>query len=189
MESPFFRRVFNVFNRWVMVPLFRLGLSPLVGNPLTGYIMVLKTTGRKTGLTRYAPVNYAIREGNVYCAAGFGKRSHWFRNLKAHPDLEVMLPGRTIQGTAEEVENPEEKRTAFRQIMKNGGFAGFSLGFNPYTVSDEALQQKTEEYPVVRIRPTGVGSGASDAGGWMWGLWVGLLLWWMTRGKKRSGKT
>jgi deazaflavin-dependent oxidoreductase (nitroreductase family) len=189
MESRFFRRVFKVFNRWVMVPLFRLGLGPLVGNPLTGYIMVLKTTGRKTGLTRYAPVNYAIIEGNVYCTAGFGKRSHWYRNLKAHPGLEVMLPGRTIQGPAEEVEDLEEKLTAFRQIMKNGGVAGFSLGFNPYTVSDEALKKKAVDYPVLRIRPTGLGSGAGDPGGWMWGLWVGVMLGLMIRRKKQDRKT
>jgi len=51
--------------------------------PLTGYIMVLKTTGRKTGRQRFTPVNYAILDGKVFCLAGFGKLAHWYRNLPA----------------------------------------------------------------------------------------------------------
>lgn len=181
MESPLMRKIFKFLNKFFMVPLFRMGFGALVGNPLTGYIMVLKTIGRVSGKIRYAPVNYAILGGCVYCTAGFGKASHWYKNLKAHPEIEVILPGRTIAGTVEEVEDPGEKLTAFRQIMKNGGFAGFSLGFNPFTIPDEDLAPRMKEYPVMRIRPSGVGSGPADAGGWMWFLWVivalGLILW------------
>ncbi len=86
-----------------MVPMFRLGLGAFVGNPFTGYIMVLKTTGRKTGRVRYTPVNYAILNGSVYCIVGFGKIAHWYRNLQAHPEIELILPSGPTSGTAEEV--------------------------------------------------------------------------------------
>ena len=57
---------------------------------------------------------------------------------------------------------------AIRQILKNGGFAGFFKGFNPRTVSDEDLLAKTQHTSVMRIQPTGLGSGAGDPGGWAW---------------------
>ena len=67
------RFFFKILNTLFMVPMFRLGLGPFFGNPITGYIMVLKVIGRKTGKVRYVPVNYAIRNGSVYCLAGFGR--------------------------------------------------------------------------------------------------------------------
>lgn len=54
------RRFFRVLNRFFMVPMFRLGMGPFFGNPLSGYVMVLRTIGRKSGRVRNVPVNCAI---------------------------------------------------------------------------------------------------------------------------------
>ncbi len=158
-----------------------MGFGAFFCNPFSGYIMVMKTTGRKTGKVRYTPVNYALMNGCVYCLAGWGQIADWYRNLKAHPDMEIILPGGALWGRAEDVTDPNESLRALRQILKNSGFAGFFLGFNPFAVSDEVLLGKTKDMPVIRIRPTGIGSGASDPGGWMW-VWilavlVALIIW------------
>lgn len=185
MNSPLVRRFFWFLNRFLMVPAFRLGLGPLVGNPFSGYIMVLKTVGNKTGKVRYAPVNYAILNGNVYCLAGFGQVAHWYRNIRAQPSVELILPGGSVTGIAEDVTDADERLRAFRQVLKNGGFAGFFLGFNPHTGSDEVLREKVRALPVVRIRPTGIGSGAVDPGGW---LWVLMLVGFAWRTGRRFGR-
>ena len=167
-----------------MVPLFRLGLGPFMGNPISGYIMVLKTIGRKTGKVRYVPVNYAILGGDVYCMAGFGKGSHWYRNLQANPQIDVITPSGPLAGIAEMVTNSDEVVHVTRQLLKSSGLAGMFAGFNPYTISDNKLLQKTKNFPIVRIRPTGIGSGAADAGGWLWILVLVLsilILWIMFR--------
>lgn len=177
MKNLFVRRIFWVFNKLFMVPVFLLGLGPLIVNPLTGYIMVLKTTGNRTGKTRFTPVNYAIWQGNLYCLAGAGKVTHWYRNLAATPALEVILPGRAIAATAEEVRDADERARVIRQILLNGGVAGFFLRLNPYTASDERLLASVEELPVVRLQPTGIGTGANDAGGWRWVLVFAAGLW------------
>jgi hypothetical protein len=70
------RRVFWIINNIFMVPMFRLGLDPFIGNVVTGYIMVLKTVGRKTGKTRFTPVNYAIQVGII------DSQSNLFRTRK-----------------------------------------------------------------------------------------------------------
>ena len=90
---PLMRRIFWFLNKFFMVPMFRLGFGPFFGNPLTGYIMVMKVIGRKTGKVRFTPVNYAIHKGNVYCISGGRKNSDWFHNLLANPEIELILPG------------------------------------------------------------------------------------------------
>lgn len=67
------RQGFKWLNRY-MVLHWRLGLGPIANcADLSGCIMVLVHTGRKSGLTRRTPVNYVLVEGDVYCAAGFGQ--------------------------------------------------------------------------------------------------------------------
>lgn len=170
--------MFWFLNKYFMVPIFRLGLGPLIVNPLSGYIMVLKTVGRKSGAIRYAPVNYAIRNGNVYCISGGGRSSDWYKNALAHPQLELLLPSGALFGSIEEVTDLDERRVALRLILQNAGFAGFFEGFNPFTISDEQLVKKCESFPVLRIRPVGVANGAFDPGGWSWVFWlaVGIAL-------------
>ena len=166
--SPLVRRIFRVLNKFFMVPMFRLGFGPFFGNPLTGYIMVIKAIGRKTGKVRFAPVNYAIHEGNVYCVSGGRKASDWYRNLLANPQVELILPGGGIYARMQAIEKADERGHIIRQILKNAGFAGFFEGYNPWRISDEELMQKTADLPVLRFHPLGVGNGASDAGGWAW---------------------
>jgi hypothetical protein len=50
-------------------------------------------------------------------------------------------------------------------------------------VSEAVLREKTAGLPLLRIRPDGVGNGASDPGGWAW-VWTPLsifLLVWVIR--------
>lgn len=174
------RTVFKWVNKFFMVPAFRLGLGTLVCNPLSGYIMVIKHIGRKTGKLRYAPANYAIIGGQVYCVAGFGHTSDWYRNIKANPRVELILPGRTLAGHVEEVDDQEEALAARKQVSRNAGFAGFIEGFNPYTAPDEVFLATLEHVPVLRIHPTGIANGPTDQGGWAWlTLWggIGLIIW------------
>jgi hypothetical protein len=124
----------------------------------------------------------------VYCLAGFGHVSDWYRNIQAGREIEIMLPSGAIYGHTEEVVDPEERKLILRMILKNAGFAGFFEGFNPFTVADEVLLSKMAGLPLVRIRPIGVGNGASDPGGWVpvWAalsflLPLALIIWLLVR--------
>ena len=87
---------FRTLNRF-MLALWRLGLGgsvnawPSVG----GRIMVLTQVGRKTGFRRRTPLNYVVLDGDVYCTAGFGSGSDWYRNILANPEVEIWLPAAT----------------------------------------------------------------------------------------------
>lgn len=181
----FMRKSFRILNKAFMVPAFRLGLGPLLQSPYGGYIMVIKNRGHLSGKMRYTPVNYAIANGNVYCTAGFGKVSHWVKNLTDDPNVELLLPGGAIAASAEVVKQSKEKRSALRQVMINSGFAAYVFGgINAARVTEKKLTELTRDYIVLRFRPIGIGAGPSDPTGWFW-LWptaaIIALIWWLVR--------
>ncbi len=167
------RKLFKILNKFFMVPVFRLGLGGVFGNPITGYIMVLKVIGRKSGRLRYAPVNYAIHQGAVWCISGGRKTSDWYKNLIANPKIELILPGGAFFGEVREENDPEIRRLVIRKVLQNAGFAGFFEGYNPWKISDEELKSKTADIPLIRITPLGLGNGAGDPQGWSW---ISLLI-------------
>jgi deazaflavin-dependent oxidoreductase (nitroreductase family) len=172
------RIFFKYLNRYFMVPLFRLGLGSVMTNPFSGYIMVMKTIGRKSSKVHYVPVNYAIWKGNVYCISGGGDGADWYKNLVAHPQIEIIMPGGAIFGKVEPAYKGEARLRIVRQILKNAGFAGFFEGYNPITIEDEQLAIETTDFPLIEITPIGLGAGASDPHGWAWILWtvIGILI-------------
>ena len=96
------RMAFKLINGF-MLGMWRLGLGQFINiwPEGIGRIMVLSHTGRKTGLRRQSPVNYALLGGEIYCVAGFGKRADWYRNMLANPLVEVWLPDGWWAGVAE----------------------------------------------------------------------------------------
>jgi deazaflavin-dependent oxidoreductase (nitroreductase family) len=163
-------RSFGVLNRWLVVPALRAGLGPLFSTPVAGSLMMLRTTGRTTGRRREAPLGYAILDGAVYCCAGFGRRTAWYRNLLADPRVEVLLPTIALAGTAETVTDEAEWARAFSAYWRAVGIVGrWTLG-DVEQASPERLARLRAELPLVRIRPTGIAAGPADPGGAEWAV-------------------
>jgi deazaflavin-dependent oxidoreductase (nitroreductase family) len=75
--------------------------------PPRGY-GVVTTTGRKTGKRRRKCVR-AIRDGDkVYLVSLPGRYSAWFRNIEAHPRVNLRIRGGTFEGMAREITDVEE---------------------------------------------------------------------------------
>lgn len=177
-------RSFPALNRFVAVPMLRAGLGPLMGNPCTGYLMILRTTGRRSGLARDTPLGYAILDGAVYCCAGFGTRTQWYRNVLADPRVEVVLPAASFAGTAEEVSDPDEWVRGFRHLVVSLGVIGRLTVGDARTTPDDALRAMGAGLPLIRIRPTGIAAGPADPGGLLWLLSLAaqaLLIGWLVR--------
>lgn len=162
MSAWVYRLFFRLLNSFFVLPAFRIGLGRIVSNPVTGRVMVLVLKGRKTGRTRYTPVGYAIVNGRIYCYRGERSQGTWYLNLLAEPHIEVMLPDRRIRGRAEEVVDDDEKFTALREILKNGGLSGFVYGFNPWRVEEDLLRERLRGVRVIRINPEGPAKSRDD---------------------------
>lgn len=171
------RRFWKLVSKFFVVPVFRAGLGPLLGNPVSGYVMVLCTTGRKTGRVRYTPVVYAIADGGVLCLAGYGRGTDWYWNAIAAGNVKLLLPGRTVAGRVVEVRDAAERLAAVRQIFRNAGLMGFSEGFNPYRSSDETVAAKSADMPVLRIGVPAIAPREADPGGRAW-IWLRRLSPW-----------
>lgn len=81
----------SAFVRWLFrlpVYFFRWGLGILFGSR----IILLEHLGRKSGRTRYSCVEVVDRDthsGALTIVSGYGERSQWYRNLRAHPEIEI----------------------------------------------------------------------------------------------------
>ena len=187
------RAAFRILNKF-MVAMFRLALGPYIGgNPYTGYIMVVTTIGRRSGLPRRTPVNYAPGSSEVYCLAGFGSRSDWYRNVLASPNVQVWIGRRGWAGSAETMTDPAEWLPIYRQIARRAGFADRAFTKEAISeLSDERLQRVGAEGPVIRIRldnelPRSEGPGDLA---WLWPVvGVAFAAGWLAgrRGSDRPG--
>jgi len=170
---------FRYFNRFMLL-MWRLGLGLWINAwpKVIGRILVITHVGRKSGLKRRTPANYAIIDGDAYCMAGFGRISDWYRNIKANPNVEVWLPDGWWQGVAEEVADPEKRLRLLRQVLVASGFAAFAIGINPYHITDQDLEAVAGEYRLLRIRRTAERTGQNGPGdlAWVWPLATMLLL-------------
>ena len=169
------RQGFKYLNRFMLV-MWRLGLGPWL-NAWPGGLgryMVITHTGRKSGAKRRTPVNYALVDDEVYCTAGFGSTSDWYRNIIANPQVEVWLPDGWWAGIAEEVTHPEARLPLLREVLIGSGFAAYAAGLDPKQMPDEDLDAATKEYRVIHIRRVAACTGKNGPGDLAW-VWPALV--------------
>ena len=77
--------------------LYAVGLGPVVGR----IILLLTTTGRKSGLPRTTPLQYECIDGNYCLGAARGLQADWVRNIQADPHVSVRVKNLRIVGQAE----------------------------------------------------------------------------------------
>jgi deazaflavin-dependent oxidoreductase (nitroreductase family) len=164
------RAMFKQFNKFMLL-MWRLGLGPMLNMwpEVGGRIMVMATTGRKSGQRRLTPVNYALIDGDVYCTAGFGAKADWYCNIKSESKIEVMLQDGWWEGVAEEVDLAENLEK-MRQVLIGSGIVAPLMGIRPEQLSEAELAEVTATYKLIRIRRTVARTGAGGPGdlAWVW---------------------
>jgi deazaflavin-dependent oxidoreductase (nitroreductase family) len=83
----------------LIIRLYNLGFAPLLGR----LILLLTTTGRKSGLARVTPLQYELVDGQLYIGSARGVHADWFRNILADPHVRVRVKSREFSGIAEPV--------------------------------------------------------------------------------------
>lgn len=84
--------------------LYRIGLGPLIGK----FILLLTTTGRKSGQKRITPLQYELIEGDYYLGSARGTRSDWFRNIQADARVSIRVKNLQFSRLARTVTDPEQ---------------------------------------------------------------------------------
>jgi deazaflavin-dependent oxidoreductase (nitroreductase family) len=108
-------------------------------------MLLLTTTGAKTGLARTNPMMY-LPDGDrwVVIASKAGADTHpdWFYNLSAHPEVTVEVGSEKFPAIATEVTGTERDELYAKQ-------AGLYPGFAEYE------QQTSRKIPVIRLARAG----------------------------------
>src|SRR5579862_9101860 len=122
---------------------FRANHGKVGGSFESAPIVLLHTSGAKTGEERVNPMMYLDLEGRRFVfasKAGADTNPDWYHNLIAHPDVTVELGDDTYHAQASPITGAERDRIYAEQAHRYPGFAEY--------------QAKTERViPVVEIVP------------------------------------
>jgi deazaflavin-dependent oxidoreductase (nitroreductase family) len=91
-------------------------------------LLLLHTTGAKTGEERVNPMMYLDLEGHRYVfasKAGADTNPDWYHNLVAHPDVSVEVGTGSYWATAVPVGAPDRDRIYTEQACRYAGFAEY----------------------------------------------------------------
>ena len=132
--------------RWagkLNTPLYRLSGGRIGGKVNRAPVLLLTTTGRKSGQKRTAPVVY-LADGDrvvvINTNAGNAKVPAWSLNLEAHPEAEVERGRRRYRVRARVAEG-DERADLWRR--HNEQYAGF----------DDYKRQQAREASVIVLEP------------------------------------
>lgn len=123
--------------------LYRRTGGKIAGKMFKAPLMLLTTTGRRSGQPRVTPL-MCVRDGDRFLAIGsFGgddRHPQWFKNLQANPDATIQLGSDVIKVRAS-VATPEEKKALWPKAV--AAYKGY-----------DSYQRKTSrDIPVVILTP------------------------------------
>ncbi len=91
-------------------------------------VLLLETTGRKSGRPHTTPLNFSV-DGDrlVVIASKGGAPTHpdWYRNLVANPEVTIELGTDTFRARASTAEEPERTRLFDQQAAQQPFFDGY----------------------------------------------------------------
>jgi deazaflavin-dependent oxidoreductase (nitroreductase family) len=99
--------------------------GPFLGAPM----VLLTTTGAKSGQPRVAPLVY-LRDGDrvvIFASkAGAPTNPDWYHNLAANPNVSVEVGADKYEATAEEITGEERNRLFAAQVAVMPGFQEYA---------------------------------------------------------------
>jgi deazaflavin-dependent oxidoreductase (nitroreductase family) len=133
-------KIVNAVHR----PLYRLSRGKIAGRGLGMPVLVLTTTGRKSGAKRSVMLTSPLQLGDsivlVASRGGDPRNPDWFHNLRADPAVDVELDGTTRPMTARVADAPERAELWPRIVADHSNYGDY--------------QRRTDrEIPVVVLDP------------------------------------
>ena len=134
--------------------LYAIGLGPLVGR----IILLLTTTGRKSGMKRVTPLQYEKIGEDYYLGAARGLKADWVRNIQSNPQVEIRVGAKRFEGCAEVVTDPcrfaDFLEVRLERHPRLIGFIMEKAHGLPRHLSREQLEGLAKNEAVVIVHPT-----------------------------------
>ncbi|MDQ3692266.1 MAG: nitroreductase family deazaflavin-dependent oxidoreductase [Chloroflexota bacterium] len=87
-------------------------------------VLLLTTTGRRSGQPRKAGVSFMPEGDRFVIFSGWGVQSDWYRNLLAEPEVTIKVGRRTMRATAVPVADPARRRELMLQMRARSDQCG-----------------------------------------------------------------
>lgn len=119
--------LFQLFTK-LHVKVFRATGGKLGGRIDGATVLLLTTTGNKSGQPRTVPLMYFETDGKNYLvasAAGAPTHPAWYKNLAANPQVTVEVPGRSYTAQAVTVGDAERDTVLTLIKAKHPRFADY----------------------------------------------------------------
>lgn len=128
--------------------------------------LLITTTGRKSGLPRTTPLSYTFEPGTgiYYVVSGWAENSHWYRNLRADPNVRIKVGRWTSAAVAESVSD-EKSIALIEDYNRRNPFAERvwpHLTGQPFNGSPEGILELMRSCPMIGLRPV----ANQPTGGW-----------------------
>ena len=131
---------------------YAIGLGPIVGR----FVLLLTTTGRKSGRPVVTPLLFAHTEGTYLVASARGNSADWLRNIAACPNVHVRVGSLSFDARAEVVSDVSKVADYLqRQIDRNPRAFGAILRLEGlrWVPSRGELQKLATKRPMVALHP------------------------------------
>ncbi len=114
------------------------------GSEMRGFgVLLLTTTGRKTGKKRTTPLGYLEHDGGyIIIGSNAGSNAHpaWFHNLKHQPRATIQVKDKQLEVIAETAKPDKRTQLLTRLVEVAPGYADYA-------------KQTNREIPLVILRP------------------------------------
>jgi F420H(2)-dependent quinone reductase len=146
IEDDFMVKLFFRVFSGIHAFFYRLSGGRLAGKVQGLRVLLLTTTGRKTGKARTTPLGHFEQDGGyviIASNAGFDHHPEWFLNLKSNSHATIQVGSNRLDVNAEIV-GPDKRNQLWAQLIELApGYAGY--------------EKKTSRViPVVMLRPVKV---------------------------------
>jgi F420H(2)-dependent quinone reductase len=129
-------------HRWV----YRVSGGRLGHGVFGAPVLLLHTTGRRSGKRRSTPLVYGTDNGMLIVVAsnrGVGQAPHWFKNLEADPCVEVWIARHKANGRARIIEPGAADFNRLWRLMDEVNFGRYG----------ELQSASARPMPIVAISP------------------------------------
>jgi deazaflavin-dependent oxidoreductase (nitroreductase family) len=120
--------------------------------PAGNVLMVITTTGRKSGKKFSTPIGY-VQDNRMYYGFNLGGHANWYKNAMANPRVTLNIKGKPIEATVEPIITDDELLhvlNIYKQKVPNQLERFF--GVSKDATGAELLKAK-ERVVFVRFRP------------------------------------
>jgi deazaflavin-dependent oxidoreductase (nitroreductase family) len=146
------------------IRLYKLGLGWLIGKR----VLLLHTTGRKTGKHRITPLEYSYDPAaDVYTVmAGWSGKTDWYRNACANPHVYVQVGRRAFHAVARPVsrEGVAEMLAEMVQINPRALRMFARWSDEPVDGSMDSLRKIAIHFPALTLEPQSESVGGVRSG-------------------------